>query len=113
MCECVVCVLCVPILTPPLVFIGGSHHPLAREMSQTAIGDRPHHAMCHLRGGGARGPSALGQPKAGRPTRSPDLVVAAHGPHRLSDDTWRGAIGPPWRFGSVLWRMAGGSPLYI
>ena len=24
-----------------------------------------------------------GQPKAGRPTRSPDLVVAAHGPHRL------------------------------
>jgi hypothetical protein len=50
-------------------------------------------------------------PAHGPPTsRSLDPVVAAHGPHHLSDDTWRGAIGPPWRFGSILGRMAGGSP---
>ena len=51
----------------------------------------------------------LGQPKAGRATRSPDLVVAAHGPHRLLDDTWRGVVGPQWRFGSISGRMVGGS----
>ena len=47
---------------PPLVLIGGNHQPFAREMSQTAIGDQPHLATCHLRGGGACGPSPLGRP---------------------------------------------------
>ena len=37
------------------------HQPLAWEMSQTAIGDQSHLAMCHLRGSGARGPPPLGQ----------------------------------------------------
>ena len=56
-------VLCVFLFSPPpLVFIGGSHQPFAREMSQTAIRDQPHLATCHLRGGGARGPSSLGRP---------------------------------------------------
>src|SRR6185437_624336 len=61
---------------PPLVFIGGSHHPFTREMSQTAIGDRPHLATCHLRGGGARGP-----PPLGRATwRSADRGLGPFGP---------------------------------
>lgn len=42
-----------------------------------------------------------------------DHVVAAHGPHRLSNDTWRGVVGPQWRFGSMPGRMAGGSVLQI
>ena len=46
----------------------------------------------------------------GRLARSADLVVMAHEPHRLADDTWQGAIGPPWWFGSVLGQIAGGSP---
>ena len=33
----------------------------------------------------------------------------AHRPYRLAHDMWQGAIGPPWRFGSVLRKMAGGS----
>ena len=67
---CVVCcVVCGVFSPPPLVFIRGSHQPLAREMSQTAIGDRPHLATCHLRGGGARGPLPLGRRDLfGRPT---------------------------------------------
>ena len=46
---------------PPLVFIGGNHQPFARRLSQTAIGDQPHLATCHLRGGGARGLPPLGR----------------------------------------------------
>ena len=46
-----------------------------------------------------------------RTQRWPDLVAMAHGPQRLSDDMWRGAVGPPWQFGLVLGRMAGGSLL--
>ena len=67
----VLCVLCVvsSFGPPPLVFIGGHHQPFARERSQTAIRDQPHLATCHLRGGGARGPSPLGRPTwlVGRP----------------------------------------------
>ena len=42
-----------------------------------------------------------------------DLAVMTHGPHRLSDDTWRGVVGPQWRFGSFLGQEVGGSLLYI
>ena len=48
------------------------------------------------------------QPTVGRPARSAGLVVTAHGPHRLSDDAWRGVVDPQWRFGVILGRMAGG-----
>ena len=51
------------------------------------------------------------QPTVGRPARSADQVVMAHRPHRLTNDTWQGAIGLPWCFGSILGQMAGGSPL--
>jgi len=58
---------------PPLVFIGGNHQPFAREPTQTAIGDQPHLATCHLRGGGARGPLPLGRATVlvGRPWAGP------------------------------------------
>ena len=51
------------------------------------------------------------QPTVVRPTRSPDQVVTAHRPHRLSDDTWQGVVGPQWWFGSFLGQEAGGSLL--
>ena len=75
-------------------------------------------ALTHIHGMGGPPSSLLtkdrgklGQPKAGRPTKSPDLVVATHGPHCLSDDTWRGVVGPQWRFGSISGQGAGGSLL--
>ena len=52
-----------------------------------------------------------GQPTVGRPARSAGPVVTAHGPHRLSDDTWRDVVSPQWRFGSFLGQEAGGSLL--
>lgn len=53
------------------------------------------------------------QPTVGRPWKSADHVSAAHRPHRLSVYTWQRVVGPPWRFGSILEQIAGGSPLYI
>ena len=67
---------------PPLVFIGGNHQPFARGLSQTAIGDQPHLATCHLRGGGARGPSPLGRGdlEVGRPWDEPVRPAARWAP---------------------------------
>ena len=89
MCEC--CVLS-SFGTPPLVFIGGNHQPFAREPTQTTIGDQPHLATCHLRGGGARGPSPLGRPmpahvcatQAGPAKAEPLLAKAVPSPLRLT-----------------------------
>jgi len=46
-----------------------------------------------------------------RSLESAGLVTTAHGPHRLSDDTWRGVVGPQWWFGLFLRQEAGGSLL--
>ena len=69
-----------------------------------------HNMRAHLAAFRPRtGPNGLSQ---GRLTsRSSDLVVTAHGPHRLSDDMWRGVDDPQRRFGSFLGYEAGGSLL--
>ena len=45
------------------------------------------------------------QPTVGRPSGDGPWAPP------LSDDAWRGVVGPQWRFGSVLERMATGSLL--